>query len=74
MMEVAASRSGTGGGVMNCGANVGGMISPVLTPILAGYMGWKNALYVAAALALVGAGLWLGISPRLPEDLVVQES
>ena len=73
MMEVAAARSGTGGGVMNCGANVGGMISPVLTPILAAYMGWKNALYVAAALSFVGAGLWLGISPSLSEDLRAQE-
>jgi hypothetical protein len=39
------------------------MISPALTPILAAYMGWKNALYVAAALAVIGAALWLGISP-----------
>jgi ACS family glucarate transporter-like MFS transporter len=73
MMEVAAARSGTGGGVMNCGANVGGVISPVLTPILAASIGWKNALYVAAALAFVGAALWLGISPSLPEDLAAQE-
>jgi ACS family glucarate transporter-like MFS transporter len=68
MMEVAGARSGTAGGVMNCGSNIGGVISPALTPILAVYMGWKNALYVAAALALVGAGLWLGISPSVPDD------
>jgi ACS family glucarate transporter-like MFS transporter len=67
MMEVAGSRSGTAGGVMNTGSNIGGMISPALTPVLAAYMGWKNALYVAAALSLVGAGLWLGISPSVPE-------
>jgi MFS family permease len=57
MMEVAAARSGTGGGVMNCGANIGVMISPLFTPVTAAYMGWKNALYVAAALAFVGAAL-----------------
>jgi MFS transporter, ACS family, glucarate transporter len=68
MMEVAGTRSGTGGGVMNCGCNVGGVISPVLTPVLAAFMGWKNALYVAAVLAFVGAGLWLGISPSLADD------
>jgi MFS transporter, ACS family, glucarate transporter len=67
MMEVATSRSGTAGGVMNCGSNIGGMISPALTPILAAYMGWKNALYVAAALAIAGSALWLGISPVVPE-------
>jgi ACS family glucarate transporter-like MFS transporter len=73
MMEVAGARSGTAGGVMNCGSNIGGMISPALTPILAVYMGWKNALYVAAALALVGAGLWLGISPRVSDDARTQD-
>jgi ACS family glucarate transporter-like MFS transporter len=73
MMEVAGARSGTAGGVMNCGSNIGGMISPALTPVLAAYMGWKNALYVAAALAFVGAGLWLGISPSLSEDARAQE-
>jgi MFS transporter, ACS family, glucarate transporter len=58
---------------MNCGANVGGIISPVLTPVMAAYMGWKNALYVAAALAFVGAGLWLGISPSVAEGPRTQE-
>jgi MFS transporter, ACS family, glucarate transporter len=73
MMEVAGARSGTAGGVMNTGSNIGGMISPALTPILAAYMGWKNALYVAAALSLVGAGLWLGISPNLPDEFQARE-
>ncbi|HXN22813.1 MAG TPA: MFS transporter [Candidatus Dormibacteraeota bacterium] len=68
MMELAGPRSGTGGGVMNCGSNVGGMISPVLTPVLAVHIGWENALYVAAGVALVAAALWLGISPQ-PTDL-----
>ncbi len=73
MMEVAGARSGTAGGVMNCGSNIGGMISPALTPILAAHMGWKNALYVAAALAFIGAGLWLGISPSVLDDNGPQE-
>jgi MFS transporter, ACS family, glucarate transporter len=68
MMEVARARSGTAGGVMNCGSNIGGMISPALTPILAALMGWKHALYVAAGLSFVAAGLWLGISPSVSED------
>jgi MFS transporter, ACS family, glucarate transporter len=63
MMEVAGSHAGTGGGVMNFGANLGGFISPVLTPILAARWGWRSALYVAAAVSMVGAALWLGVSP-----------
>jgi len=68
MMEVAGSNTGTAGGVMNFGANFGGFISPALTPILAAHWGWKNALYVAAAISVVGAGLWLGVTPRCDGD------
>jgi ACS family glucarate transporter-like MFS transporter len=67
MMELAGPRSGTAGGIMNFGSNIGGMISPTLTPILAAHVGWKNALYVAAAISLLSAGLWLGISPHDPD-------
>ncbi|HSS98558.1 MAG TPA: MFS transporter, partial [Terriglobales bacterium] len=64
MIEIAGARSGMAGGVMNCGSNIGGAISPVLTPILAARIGWKNALYVAAVLSMVGAAMWLGIVPN----------
>jgi MFS transporter, ACS family, glucarate transporter len=64
MLELTESRSGTAGGVMNFGSNIGGLVSPVLTPILAGHVGWKNALYVGAGISIIGAALWLGISPN----------
>ena len=46
---------------MNTGCNVGGLLSPMLTPMLAASIGWEAALHVAAALAVVAAILWLGI-------------
>jgi ACS family glucarate transporter-like MFS transporter len=66
MMDVAGDRSGTAGGVMNMGSNLGGLVSPALTPVLAAAVGWENALHVAAALSVLGGLLWLGIGPRLP--------
>jgi len=63
MMEIAESRSGTAGGIMNMGSNVGGLISPALTPALAAHLGWENSLLVAATLSVIGAVLWLWISP-----------
>jgi MFS transporter, ACS family, glucarate transporter len=57
-------RSGTAGGVMNTGCNIGGLISPVLTPVIAAWIGWEAALHVAAALAALAATLWLGIRPN----------
>ena len=48
---------------MNFGCNVGGFISPALTPVIASYIGWENALHVAAVLAIISAVLWFGIIP-----------
>jgi ACS family glucarate transporter-like MFS transporter len=62
MTQISGPRSGTGGGVMNFGSNLGGLISPVITPWLAARVGWEMALALAAALAIVGALLWLGVA------------
>jgi ACS family glucarate transporter-like MFS transporter len=69
MTQISGPHSGTGGGVMNFGCNLGGMISPVITPWLAARVGWEMALALAAVLAFVGAVLWLGINidPVVPE-------
>ena len=64
MMRIAGNKSGTAGGIMNMGSNLGGLLSPALTPIIASYIGWENALHVAAILAIIGALLWLGIKPE----------
>ena len=63
MMNIAGRRSGTAGGVMNMGSNLGGLISPALTPILAKHIGWENALHVAAGLSIVAALLWFAVRP-----------
>ncbi|MBS1852849.1 MAG: MFS transporter [Acidobacteria bacterium] len=63
MIQIAGARSGMAGGILNCGSNIGGAISPLLTPILAARIGWKNALYLAAVLSMTGAAMWLGIVP-----------
>ncbi|QOY88929.1 MFS transporter [Paludibaculum fermentans] len=63
MTAVAGERSGAGGGVMNMGSNIGGLISPALTPILAASIGWEGALLVSAVLAVVAAILWFWIQP-----------
>ena len=68
MMEIAGRRSGTAGGIMNMGSNLGGLISPALTPVVAARLGWENALLLAAGISFVGGALWFGIrlSPARP--------
>jgi ACS family glucarate transporter-like MFS transporter len=62
MTQLSGAQSGIGGGVMNFGSNLGGLISPVLTPWLAERWGWESALGLAAVFAVVAAILWMGVS------------
>jgi len=62
MTQLSGAQSGIGGGVMNFGSNLGGLVSPLLTPWLAERWGWESALALAAAFAVVAAILWMGVS------------
>jgi ACS family glucarate transporter-like MFS transporter len=71
MVAMAGSRSGAGGGVMNTGCNIGGLISPALTPVLAASIGWEPALHLAAGLSVVAGLVWFAIPlepRRLPRN------
>jgi ACS family glucarate transporter-like MFS transporter len=65
MMEIAGGKSGKAGGIMNMGSNVGGLISPALTPILAAGIGWENALLLAAGMSVLAGTAWFGITPGI---------
>jgi len=71
MNDLAGSRSGRGGGIMNTGCNVGGLISPALTPALAASIGWEPALHLAAALAVLAGLLWLWIPVPTPVAVTI---
>jgi ACS family glucarate transporter-like MFS transporter len=62
-VDLSKSHAGTLSGLMNTGANIGGAISPTLTPWLAEQIGWAAALGAAAGVALLGCLLWLGVKP-----------
>ena len=64
MIQISGKRSGTAGGVMNMGSNLGGLISPILTPWIAALIGWESALHIAAFLAVIAAIVWLWIKPE----------
>ena len=64
--QVAGRRGGVGGGIMNFGSNLGGMVSPVVTPWLATRMGWAGALSVTALLGVAAGLLWLGVKVDEP--------
>jgi MFS transporter, ACS family, glucarate transporter len=73
MTQLSGARSGIGGGTMNFGSNLGGMVSPALTPWLAERIGWGSALSLTAALAVVARLLWLGVTIRVAPDAFVRK-
>ena len=62
-IDLAPRHAGTLSGIMNTGANIGGTLSPTLTPWLAEHFGWNVSLGFAAAIAAIGGLLWLLIRP-----------
>jgi MFS transporter, ACS family, glucarate transporter len=61
--DLSRTHAGALSGFMNMGANIGGTISPALTPWIAHHWGWDVSLGTAALIAVVGAILWLWIDP-----------
>jgi ACS family glucarate transporter-like MFS transporter len=57
--DLSDRHSGFLAGILNTATNLGGALSPVLTPILAARLGWVGALDVAAAQMLCIGLLWL---------------
>jgi len=53
--------AGSAGGFMNTVGNLGGMIAPVLTPLIAARFGWTSALWVASGVVLLGLLAWAGV-------------
>lgn len=62
-VDLSKRHAGTLSGLMNTGANIGGSLSPTLTPWLADQFGWSAALGTAAGIALLGGIMWLWIRP-----------
>lgn len=61
---LAGSSSGSVSGFMNMGAQIGGMVTASLTPLIASRFGWTASFLVAVGLCLLGALAWLMVDPE----------
>jgi len=68
--DIGGKSRGFSGAIMNTGGNIGGLISPVLTPVMAESLGWPGAITVACVIAALGSAVWFAI--RLPEPTVAE--
>jgi len=64
--DIAGRSSGVFSSMVNMGAQVGGAVTASLTPWVAQRFGWTTSFAIAAALALVGAFLWMTVHPERP--------
>jgi ACS family glucarate transporter-like MFS transporter len=62
--DIAGEISGVISGVMNMCCQIGGALTASLTPYIAKQYGWKSAFLCGAAIAVVGAIMWLVVDPR----------
>jgi ACS family glucarate transporter-like MFS transporter len=62
-VDLSKAHAGALSGLMNTGANFGGVLSPTLTPWLAQHLGWEAALSAASVIAFAGGLMWLNIKP-----------
>src|SRR5271169_5343185 len=61
--DIAGPRAGSTSGFMNMGAQLGGGVTAVLTPVIAVHFGWTYPFLVAAILSALGAVAWLVVDP-----------
>jgi MFS family permease len=62
-IEVSGDNVGAACGILNTGGNLGGMLAPVITPLIAKGFGWSGGLYFGCLMVLISAATWFLISP-----------
>jgi MFS family permease len=63
-IDASGEHSGAGSAIFNTGGNIGGMLAPTVTPLLAHWFGWSAGLYAGGAFVLVGVLVWFFLTPE----------
>jgi MFS family permease len=62
-IEISGEQAGAACGLFNTGGNIGGMLAPIVTPLIATRFGWEGGLYFGSLMVLLGVLTWLLIDP-----------
>jgi len=69
-IELGGRRGGSSAAIFNTGANLGGLIAPVATPLISQFFdNWRIGIGFASILCFFGATLWFWIDPSERVDL-----
>jgi MFS family permease len=63
VMELSGDTVGTSGSILNTGGMLGGILSPIVTPLIGARFGWTAALLMGSCAAIVGIVAWLQFDP-----------
>jgi MFS family permease len=63
-LELGGRRGATAAGIFNTGGNAGGVLAPVLTPLVSDAYGWPCGIGLGSLVCLAGVCLWWWISPE----------
>jgi len=72
--DIAGARAGSTSGFMNMGAQLGGGVTAVLTPVIAVHLGWTYPFLFAATLSAFGGFAWLVTDPTRNLESAAQTS
>ena len=60
---ISGEHAGAVCGIFNTGGNLGGMLAPTVTAMLAARFGWAGGLYFGSLMVLIAMLMWLRIDP-----------
>jgi MFS family permease len=63
-IDISGEQAGAACGIFNTGGNLGGMLAPLVTPLIAVRFGWAGGLYFGSLMVLIGMLTWLLIDPE----------
>ncbi len=66
-IDLGGRKGGAVAGVLNFGGNAGGLLAPMLTPLIARHVGWLQSVAFGGVVCGLGALLWMFIDPA-PEE------
>ena len=62
--DIGGKSSGSVSGFVNMGAQLGGVVTSAITPVIANFLGWQAPFIVAAVLCALGSVAWLFVDPE----------
>jgi ACS family D-galactonate transporter-like MFS transporter len=63
VVELGGRRGGSAAALFNTGGNAGGLLAPIVTPLVGQYLGWGYAVGLGGVICLLGVVLWFWIDP-----------